>query len=125
MRSRQRFTSYAWAVLAANLLVILWGAFVRATGSGAGCGSNWPTCGGEVLPRSPSTETLIEFTHRLTSGVALLMVAALLIWAWRLFPPAHRVRQGAVLDPETGGAAAIISGHGIDAETDQFGYVQA
>ncbi len=94
--SRQRFTSFAWIVLGANLVVILWGAFVRATGSGAGCGSNWPTCGGEVLPRSPSTETLIEFTHRLTSGVALLMVAALLIWAWRLFPAAHRVRRSAL-----------------------------
>ncbi len=96
MTSRDRFPAYAWTVLAANLVVILWGALVRATGSGAGCGSNWPTCNGEVVPRSPSTATLIEFTHRLTSGVALLMVVALLIWAWRLFPPAHRVRRGAL-----------------------------
>ena len=32
--ARDRFTTYAWIVLAANLVVILWGAFVRATGSG-------------------------------------------------------------------------------------------
>lgn len=94
--TQTRFTTYAWAVLVANLLVILWGAFVRATGSGAGCGSNWPTCNGEILPRSPTTATLIEFTHRLTSGIALLMVLALLVWAWRAYPPTHRVRRGAL-----------------------------
>ncbi len=50
--TRERFTTYAWTALGANLLVILWGAFVRATGSGAGCGSNWPTCNGEIIPPS-------------------------------------------------------------------------
>ena len=93
---RDRFATYAWSVLGVNLLVILWGAYVRATGSGAGCGSHWPTCNGEIVPRSPSTATLIELTHRLTSGIALLLVAALLVWAWRAFPPAHRVRHGAL-----------------------------
>lgn len=95
--SRDRFTRYAWIVLAANLAVIAWGAFVRATGSGAGCGNSWPTCDGEVLPRSPSTATLIEFTHRATSGIALLLVVALCVWAWRAYPPGHRVRRAAAL----------------------------
>ncbi len=94
--SRDRFARYAWIVLGANLLVILWGAFVRATGSGAGCGSDWPTCKGEVLPFAPTTETLIEYTHRATSGVALLMVVALLGLAWRAYPAGHRVRRGAL-----------------------------
>ncbi len=93
--ARERFTQYAWTVLIANLIVILWGAFVRATGSGAGCGDNWPTCGGEIIPRDPSIETLIEFTHRATSGIALLMVVALVFWARRLFGPGHRVYRGA------------------------------
>ncbi len=94
--TRERFTTYAWTALGANLLVILWGAFVRATGSGAGCGSNWPTCNGEIIPRAPTLQTLIEFTHRATSGIALLMVVALLIFAWRTYPAAHRVRRGAL-----------------------------
>ena len=64
------FTRFAWAVLAYNVLVILWGALVRATGAGAGCGSHWPLCNGVVLPRSPTAATLIELTHRLTSGAA-------------------------------------------------------
>lgn len=90
-----RFAAFAWANVAYNLLVILWGAFVRATGSGAGCGSHWPLCDGQVIPRAPSTEMLIEFTHRLTSGVALLGAVALLIWAFRAYERAHRVRYAA------------------------------
>ena len=53
-----RFARYGWGVLAFNLLVILWGAYVRASGSGAGCGAHWPLCNGEVIPRAPAFETL-------------------------------------------------------------------
>jgi heme A synthase len=74
------FRRVAWGVLALVLGVIAWGAYVRATGSGAGCGQHWPTCRGEVIPRSPSAQTLIEYTHRLTSGLSFLAVAGL----WRL-----------------------------------------
>ncbi|MDX2167799.1 MAG: COX15/CtaA family protein [Deltaproteobacteria bacterium] len=90
-----RFATYAWGVLAFNLFVILWGAFVRATGSGAGCGNHWPLCNGEVVPRAPALQTLIEFGHRLTSGLALLLIAGLLAGAWRSYPRGHIVRRGA------------------------------
>ena len=53
-------------MLAYNVAVILWGAYVRATGSGAGCGAHWPLCNGEVVPRAPGMATLIEFSHRMT-----------------------------------------------------------
>lgn len=86
MASVARFTRYGWGVLAYNLAVILWGAYVRASGSGAGCGAHWPLCNGEIIPREPALATLIELTHRLTSGVALLLVVGLLVWARRLFP---------------------------------------
>lgn len=94
---RTRFTMYAWFVLVFTLVVILWGAYVRATGSGAGCGSHWPLCDGQVLPRAPQTETLVEFTHRLTSGTSFLLVLGLLVWAFRAYPRGHRVRLGASL----------------------------
>lgn len=87
---------FAWGVLAYNLLVILWGAYVRASGSGAGCGSHWPTCNGEVVPRAESMETVVELTHRLTSGVALLLVLGLAVAAFRARPKGHPMRQGAV-----------------------------
>ncbi len=87
------FPRFAWAVLGYNLLVVAWGAFVRATGSGAGCGKHWPMCNGEVVPRSPRIETIIEFTHRTTSGIALLAVVALAAWAFRAFPRGHAARK--------------------------------
>lgn len=90
-----RYAKLAWGALGFNLFVIVWGAFVRASGSGAGCGSHWPLCNGEVVPRSPALATLIELGHRLTSGVALLLIVALVVGAWRLFPRGHIVRRAA------------------------------
>ena len=91
------FARYAWSVVGWNLLVILWGAFVRATGSGAGCGSHWPLCNGEVVPRAPRIETIIEFTHRLSSGIALLAVVGLAVWSFMRFPKNHRVHRAALV----------------------------
>jgi heme a synthase len=76
------FARYAWLVLGYTLFVILFGAWVRISGSGAGCGEHWPMCNGQVLPRSPTAKTVIEFTHRLTSGLLGPMVVTQLIWAW-------------------------------------------
>src|ERR1019366_2527076 len=90
------FARYAWAVLGYNLAVVLWGAFVRATGSGAGCGNHWPLCNGGLTPHSPAVAPIIEFTHRVTSGLDLALVALLVIWAFRGFPPGHAVRRMAV-----------------------------
>jgi heme A synthase len=92
-----RLARFAWVTLAWNVAVILWGGYVRASGSGAGCGSHWPLCNGEVIPPAPSVQTLIEFSHRITSGVALLMVAGLVVWTWRVLPAGHRARFGAGL----------------------------
>ncbi len=95
--SASNFTRYAWAALAWNVVVILWGAYVRASGSGAGCGSHWPLCNGEVVPRAPRIETIIEFTHRVTSGVSLVAVGWLAVWSVLRFPRDHRVRRYALL----------------------------
>lgn len=90
-----RFARYAWGTLAYNLVVILWGAVVRATGSGAGCGSHWPLCNGEIMPRAASVELLIEFSHRLTSGIALISTVVLVVWAYRRYARGHIVRRAA------------------------------
>src|SRR3990172_3015404 len=90
-----KLAKYAWGVLAYNVAVILWGAYVRATGSGAGCGQHWPLCNGAVIPRSPEIETLVEFSHRMSSGAALLLVAGLVVWAFRAYQTGHAVRRGA------------------------------
>jgi heme A synthase len=90
-----RFAAYVWGVLIYHVLVIIWGGFVRATGSGAGCGGHWPTCNGQVIPRAPQLETIIEFTHRLSSGLAGILVIGLVIWAFRAYAKGHIVRLGA------------------------------
>jgi heme A synthase len=90
------FTRFAWGLLGWNILVILWGAYVRASGSGAGCGSHWPLCNGEVVPVAPRIETIIEFTHRMMSGVALVGVVVLWLWSRSNFARGSRVRKMAL-----------------------------
>jgi len=91
------FTRYAWFLVGYNIFVILWGAVVRATGSGAGCGNHWPTCNGEIVPTPEAIETVIEFTHRLTSGIDGLLVIGLVVWAFRLQPVQRFVRRMSVM----------------------------
>lgn len=91
--AQSRFSRFAWAVLVYNVFVVLFGAFVRATGSGAGCGQHWPLCNGVILPQPQRIQTVIEFTHRLTSGLTLILVAALVVWAWRKFPRGSLLRK--------------------------------
>src|SRR5947209_8652491 len=93
----RRFTWFAWGVLAYNIPVVLWGAYVRASGAGAGCGNHWPLCDGEVIPHSAGAQKLIEFTHRAMSGVDVALVALLVVWAFRAFPKFHPARLGATL----------------------------
>ena len=76
------FTKVAWLFVLYLIGVIMFGAWVRITHSGAGCGSHWPTCHGEIIPLAPSTETMIEYTHRLTSGLCGIFGLILLGWAW-------------------------------------------
>jgi heme a synthase len=87
---------YAWAVLLYNIAVVLWGAAVRATGSGAGCGDRWPLCNGSVIQHYPTAATLIEFAHRAMSGVALIAVIGLVFWTFRATAHRHLARVAAV-----------------------------
>jgi|HubBroStandDraft_4_1064222.scaffolds.fasta_scaffold149640_2 heme A synthase len=102
-----RFARFAWGLLAYDVAVVAWGAFVRATGSGAGCGRHWPTCNGDIVPHAPRIETLIEVSHRLSSGTAFVLTAVLLVWALRAYPRGHRVRGGAAI------AMALMAGEAL------------
>jgi heme A synthase len=120
----RRFAGFAWIVVAFNLVVVLWGALVRATGSGAGCGGHWPLCNGEVLPSAASQATTIEFIHRLLSGFAFVLVAALWVWALRRFPRRHAVRSWAwlslaliVVEALVGAGLVLLHWVGEDAST--------
>jgi cytochrome c oxidase assembly protein subunit 15 len=97
MDRTRAFERFAWVVLVMAVLVIVWGAVVRATGSGAGCGQHWPLCNGEVVPLAPTIATIIEFGHRVSSGLILILSVALVVAALRTFPRAHPARRAAGL----------------------------
>src|SRR5512144_1714189 len=109
-----RLVAFVRLVLGWNLVVILCGAFVRASGSGAGCGAHWPLCNGEVVPRAPGVEMVIEFAHRATSGIALLLVLLLALWVFRDRPKGHPARLAAagsvffILTEAAVGAALVL-----------------
>ena len=115
-----RFAKFAWIVLIWNVITALWGAFVRATGSGAGCGSHWPLCNGQVVPQAEQVATLVEFSHRIMSGLAMIGVLVLLVWAFRAYPKRHPVRYGAVASAvfiileALVGAALVVFGWVVD-----------
>jgi cytochrome c oxidase assembly protein subunit 15 len=88
---------YAWAVLVYNVATVVWGAYVRASWSGAGCGNHWPTCNGELIPHSPSGRTIVEFAHRTTSGLALVGIVALVVLVLRATERRHPARRAAWL----------------------------
>lgn len=69
---------------------------MRATGSGAGCGAYWPLCRGNVIPDLTILNTLIEFTHRVSSGVVGIGAVLLIIGAFFSYPKKHYVRYAAI-----------------------------
>ncbi len=87
---------FSWAVLVYFIAVILWGTLVRATGSGAGCGDHWPLCNGTVMQHSPRIDTMIEFTHRITSGLSFFLAVGLLVWTFAGTVRGHLARAAAV-----------------------------
>lgn len=96
----RRLSLFSWGTLIFLLGVILWGSFVRASGSGAGCGNHWPLCNGEVLPETSSWKTMVEFTHRVTSGMSLLLCAGICAISFREASKGSLVRKA--------GAATLV-----------------
>src|SRR3954447_18484680 len=94
---RKWFATFAWALLAFNIPVILWGAYVRVSFSGDGCGAHWPFCAGQVIPQHMAAPMVIEFTHRMMTTVDTIGTVVLCVWAFRLYPKGHGVRRYAVL----------------------------
>src|ERR1700756_3917245 len=87
---------FAWAVLVYFIAVILWGGLVRATGSGAGCGDHWPFGNGHVIQNSPRVDTMIEFTHRITSGLSFFSAVSLMVWTLVATARGHLARSASV-----------------------------
>jgi heme a synthase len=91
-RTSSNLSRFAWAVLVYNVAAILWGAVVRATSSGAGCGEHWPLCNGVVVQTHPQLATLIELGHRMTAGITVIAVLVLLVWVFQSTVKGHLAR---------------------------------
>jgi heme a synthase len=87
---------FAWVVVGYNVLVILWGAIVRTSGSGAGCGDRWPLCNGDFFPHHPRLATVIEYAHRSMTGVCVVLVLALAVWTFRATGRGDRARRAVI-----------------------------
>jgi cytochrome c oxidase assembly protein subunit 15 len=107
VREMSQVARFAWTALYWNVAVVLWGAYVRATGSGAGCGNRWPLCDGDVIGASANGQTVVELTHRITSVISLLLVTGLVAWCWRVTKKGDWVRYSAVL------AAALLANEAL------------
>ena len=91
------FSFFCFFVLSFCLLVILWGAWVRISHSGDGCGKSWPSCQGQYLMDSGEQQkTWIEWIHRATSSLFGIIVIWLLIWSVFKFPLKHPVCKSAL-----------------------------
>lgn len=71
--------------------VIVIGYLVRITGSGMGCGPDWPLCNGRLIPTFTSASVAIEWTHRLAVlGLSVLTLATVVTaWLQRAAPGGH------------------------------------
>ncbi len=114
----RRFGRFAAFVLTWTALVALEGGFVRATGSGAGCGNHWPLCNGQLAFGTPATATIIEFAHRSLTGIDTALIVALVVWAFRRFPRGHGARLASALS-----AAFLVTEALIGAALVKFGLV--
>ncbi len=117
------FARYSLFALFYNIVVILWGVFLRASKSGDGCGQHWLTCHGEIIPSAPELKTIIEFSHRLSSGLAFVFVLVLVIWAFRRFQSGSPVRKTSlvafvfIVTEALVGAGLVLTGNTAEAFT--------
>ncbi|MBU9711256.1 heme A synthase [Bacillus tamaricis] len=110
------------------VVVLIQGVLVTQTGSGDACGAEWPLCLGQVFPESPTIQTLIEYTHRVVSGLLGLMVITMAIWSWRKLSHIHETRFFAIIAilfivfQGLLGAAAVVWGQSDAVMALHFGF---
>ncbi len=118
-----KFAKFTWFVLVYNIIVVVWGVFLRASKSGDGCGQYWFTCHNELIPSAPELKTVIEFAHRLMSGLDFLIVLVLMIWVLRKFAKGDQIRKFAVvsflfiISEAVIGGILVLSGNTAEANT--------
>jgi cytochrome c oxidase assembly protein subunit 15 len=75
---------------AITYIILLQGALVTNTGSGQGCGQNWPLCKGTFMPEW-DYNAIIEFSHRAVTGLCGIGVLLLIYLVYR-YQTTRRIR---------------------------------
>ena len=119
LRNTRNVARFAAITLGFFILVVLWGAVVRASGSGGGCGASWPLCNGDFFPHHPRLATIIEFTHRSTSGICTVLDVVLIVWTFAVTPHRHPARaavlwSAAFLVLEAGLGMVLVLRHYVE-----------
>lgn len=94
--TRSQYKKFAFSLLIYTVLVILWGAWVRISHSGDGCGDTWPLCHGRLIPEAERGKTWVEYGHRLMSGIYGLVVIYFWWVARKIYQPGHFARKAAL-----------------------------
>ena len=92
-RSSSILYGSSWILVVYTLLIIAWGAWVRISGSGAGCGDHWPLCHGTAVPLGAEWRTWIEVSHRYSTALFGILVIAQIAFIRTLMPSGHPARR--------------------------------
>ncbi|MFP5518990.1 MAG: COX15/CtaA family protein [Bdellovibrionia bacterium] len=90
---KERFSQFALGLLLYTVVVILWGAWVRISHSGDGCGDTWPLCHGQLIPEAEQGKTWVEFSHRITSGIYGIAALFFYLFARKLYALGNSTRR--------------------------------
>ncbi|MGZ3775349.1 MAG: COX15/CtaA family protein [Pseudobdellovibrionaceae bacterium] len=94
--TKSQYRKLAFGVLFYSVLVILWGAWVRISHSGDGCGDTWPLCHGQLIPEAQRGKTWVEYGHRLMSGIYGFIVFYFWWMSRKIYSKDHFARKAAL-----------------------------
>ncbi|MEZ5305964.1 MAG: COX15/CtaA family protein [Pyrinomonadaceae bacterium] len=120
----EKYAKLVWFSLVFNVIVVVWGVFLRASKSGDGCGKFWLTCQGEVIPSAPEFKTVIEFSHRLMSGLDFFLMLAVFLIAVLYFKKDRQIIAFAslafllIITEAAIGAGLVLTGNVATTHTD-------
>lgn len=123
--------SFSLFLVVYNVFVILWGAWVRISHSGDGCGKSWPLCEGQIVPKATEASTWIEYTHRLSTGIYGVLILVLVYWVFKRFSKGHIARKWSMgvliftIIESLIGALLVLAGLVADNESIARAYVMA
>lgn len=108
------------ASLVATIVLVAIGGLVRATKSGLGCGTDWPDCGGRLVPSLETRAEIVEFSHRFTAAIVGFLILALAIVALRRLRDERRIKVASVAALVLVVFQALLGAAVVKAELERF-----